>query len=198
LIWQMPSSANDSEVSPPERLRSALRRRPPRLLASDVKAAVAVIIEPSGPQLLFIRRAEHPHDPWSGHIAFPGGKQDEGDRDLLATAQREAREEIGMDLTRADYLGQLDDLQTNISPLVVSGFAYSAPRQQPRLSEEVEDCFWVPLAHLSEAARRTHLTIEVRREVRRFPALSLGPEKPLLWGITYRFAEQVMKHLVVP
>lgn len=190
----MPPSAKNAKTPPPERLRAALQQRPPRLLSSDAKAAVAVVLEPCEPRLLFIRRAEHPHDPWSGHIAFPGGKQDEEDRDLLVTAQREAREEIGMDLTRADYLGQLDDLQTNISPLVVSGFAYSMPRQKPRLSKEVEDCFWVPLAHLAESARRTHLTIEGERS----PALSLGPEKPLLWGITYRFVEQVLTRLAVP
>ncbi len=194
MIWQMPPSAKDAETPPLGRLRAALRQRPPLLLSSDVKAAVAVVFQPPEPQLLFIRRAEYPHDPWSGHIAFPGGKQDKGDRDLRATAQRETREEIGMDLTGADYLGQLDDLQTTISPLVVSGFAYSAPRHQPRLSEEVEDCFWVPLLRLSEINRRTHLTVEGRR----FPALSLGPEKPLLWGITYRFVEQVLTRLAGP
>ncbi len=184
----MPSTRKDARIPLHDKLRATLQQRPPRLLPGAIKAAVAVLLEPSEPQLLFIRRAEHPGDPWSGHIAFPGGKHDPGDDDLRATAQRETREEIGIDLTKADYLGQLDDLQTNISSLVVASFAYSIPRHRPRLSDEVEDCFWVPLSHLTEAGRRTHITVEGRR----FPALRLDPEKPLLWGITYRLVEQVL------
>ena len=190
----MPSTERKVHIPPQDRLRTVLRQRPPRLLPSVAKAAVAVLLEPSQAQLLFIRRAEHPHDPWSGHIAFPGGKHDRGDDDLRATVQRETCEEIGIDLTKADYLGQLDDLQTNISSLVVSSFAYSTPRHRPRLSDEVEDCFWVPLAHLTEAGRRTHVTVEGRR----FPALRLDPKKPLLWGITYRLVQQVLTGLAAP
>ena len=187
----MPSAMKDREPPPHEKLRAALREQPPVCLSSEAKAAIAVVFESSEPRLLFIQRAEHPDDPWSGHIAFPGGRHDPGDADLRATAQRETLEEIGLDLTTRDYLGQLDDVQTNISSLVVSGFAYAAPRHRHRLSEEVEDCFWVPLSHLEEERRRTHITVQARR----FPALSLSPDKPLLWGITYRFVDQVLARL---
>lgn len=187
----MPPARKDRETPPPEKLRATLQEQPLVRLPSEAKAAIAVVFESSEPRLLFIQRAEHPHDPWSGHIAFPGGRHDPEDADLRATAQRETLEEIGLDLTKGDYLGQLDDVQTNISSLVVSGFAYAAPRHRHRLNEEVEDCFWVPLSHLAEERRRTHISVRARR----FPALSLNPDKPLLWGITYRFVEQVLARL---
>src|SRR4051812_3842337 len=55
------------------------------------RAAVAAILRDAaeGPEILFIRRAEHPQDPWSGHMAFPGGREEPGDADLLETAIRE-------------------------------------------------------------------------------------------------------------
>ena len=59
--------------------------------------------------LLFIRRAEKQGDPWSGHMAFPGGHKDPTDTSLIAAAIRETHEEIGVDLTRiGTHIGTLD------------------------------------------------------------------------------------------
>ena len=83
-------------------------------LANEIKrAAVATILREGleGPEVLLIRRAENPRDPWSGHMAFPGGREAPEDRDLLATAVRETHEEVGLDLQRsAHLLGRLDAL----------------------------------------------------------------------------------------
>ena len=96
-------------------VRSVLGGRAPRELAEHEKwAAVALLLREgaSGPEVFFIRRAEHPRDPWSGHMAFPGGRQDAQDATLLHTAVRETQEEVGLDLSReAEHIGQLDDLQ---------------------------------------------------------------------------------------
>src|SRR4051812_5322491 len=77
-------------------------------------AAVAAILRESpttgGVELFFIRRAEHPQDPWSGHVAFPGGRRDPEDVTLLATAIRETREEVGIDLTISDVVARLPDI----------------------------------------------------------------------------------------
>ena len=80
---------------------------------NDRRAAVALILRDgaAGIELLFIRRAEHPMDPWSGQMAFPGGRAEPGDRDLEATAIRETLEEIGLDLGEAERLGALDEVR---------------------------------------------------------------------------------------
>jgi len=89
------------------------------------RAAVALIIragEEGAPELLFIKRAEYPADPWSGQVAFPGGREEAGDPTLTDTAIRETREETGIDLVRdATVIGTLDDLrpQTTRLPAVI-------------------------------------------------------------------------------
>jgi 8-oxo-dGTP pyrophosphatase MutT (NUDIX family) len=190
----MTDSRDDAEMLTQEQVSRALRQRPPRLLASEARAAVALLIDCTSqqPQMLFIQRAVHPADPWSGHIAFPGGKYDVADGHLQVTARRETREEIGIDLSSAKCLGQLDDVHTSVTTIAVSAFAYAVqPPYCPQLSAEVEDCFWYSLAQLEEPGRRTRLTLGERD----FPALSLGPQRPLLWGVTFRFVEQLLARL---
>ena len=70
------------------------------------RAAVALVIG-ADDHLLFIKRAERDGDVWSGHMAFPGGRAHPEDPSMRATAIRETREEVGLDLTGAEYLGAL-------------------------------------------------------------------------------------------
>ncbi|MBD0320648.1 MAG: NUDIX domain-containing protein, partial [Gemmatimonadetes bacterium] len=94
-----------------EELASALAARPPRRAEAEERvpsAAVALLLRPSGdgPELLLIRRAEREGDPWSGHMALPGGRADPRDRDAAATAARETLEEVGIDVVRGGrFLG---------------------------------------------------------------------------------------------
>ena len=97
-------------------VRERLRDNQPAVLAGDEYARAAVVIVlhdgDEGAEFVVIHRAHRRGDPWSGHMALPGGRQDAADRDLLATAVREAREEVGVDLAHhGDLLGALDDLQ---------------------------------------------------------------------------------------
>jgi 8-oxo-dGTP pyrophosphatase MutT (NUDIX family) len=154
-------------------------------------AAVAVILhEAAGDtRLLIIERARHDGDPWSGDLAFPGGRIDPGDADEQAAATRETFEEVGLDLSGARFLGRLDDRPARILPMTISAFVYAvSDAPDLTLSDEVFDAFWVPVAHLLDDTRHCRHELQNDSDLRRFPAIDLlGPGKPLLWGVTYFF-----------
>ncbi|MBN1686771.1 MAG: CoA pyrophosphatase [Spirochaetales bacterium] len=153
---------------------------------------------PAGaPRVLFIERTKHDGDPWSGHLAFPGGRLEERDLSLRDAAERETLEEIGLDLSSAEYLGRLDDVTGVTTPVVVSGFAYSiASPAVFALNHEVSDAFWVSLDDLLDVTRRTQYRFHSRGAERSAPAIDLlGPGRPLLWGLTYRFVAQFLRLL---
>ena len=102
-----------------------------------------------------IKRAEAERDPWSGHIACPGGRMDPGDRDLEHTAIRETWEETGVDLARDGViLGTLDDISPrtpSLPPMIIRPFvAVVKPDITIVESIEVAEVFWVPLAAIRE------------------------------------------------
>ena len=163
------------------------------------RTAVAMILRetPGGAEMLFIERATRHGDPWSGDLAFPGGRREKGDGDPLETARRETLEEIGVDLRAEACLGRLDDLVGTRLPVLVACFAFAlrAPTVL-RLSEEVEQGFWVPLPHLADPARRLEVEIDYRGKKRLQPAMRLlDPGRRLLWGITYRLVIQFLQLL---
>jgi len=158
------------------------------------RAAVAVILRQApraGPvEALFIQRAEHPLDPWSGHMAFPGGHQDQADEGLEAVAIRETREEVGLALSPAMLLGRLDDVaggRLAAWGLSVSPFVFACPeRVAPlRLSGEVADAVWVSMDYLADPANIRPYRAPRDPEGRLFPSLPyLG--RYTIWGMTYR------------
>lgn len=152
-------------------------------------AAVALIlIERHGLEALFIKRAARVGDPWAGQVALPGGRYEPEDRDLLNTAIRETREETGVDLTRAERLGVLDDLYPRtptLPPVRVRPFVFTITAAPPLvISDEVERAFWVPLARLAEAGVRRDVKLILRGEPRIFAAYDLGED--VIWGMTER------------
>jgi 8-oxo-dGTP pyrophosphatase MutT (NUDIX family) len=129
-----------------------------------------------------------PGDPWSGQVAFPGGRHDPADGDLLVTAMRETREETGVELRGAEHLGALDDLyprSPNLPPVVVRPFVF-AVAARPALvpSDEVQHAFWLPLGRLLETDVRRDITLTIRGEQRTFPAYAIGDD--IIWGLTER------------
>ncbi len=147
-----------------------------------------------GPDVLFILRAQNDNDPWSGNIGFPGGRMDQRDRTPRETAERETREEVGLDLRDADHLGRLDDIVGAHLPVHVSCFVYAVATHPPlTLSHEVSRAFWFPLAALADPRRHREAEVEFRGELFLRPAIDVvGRDGPLLWGITYRLVTQML------
>ena len=177
-----------------EDISRALASRPPARMAEAVEtqAAVAVVLReaPAGIEILFIRRAEHPQDPWSGQMAFPGGRREEGDRDLLETAVRETLEETGVDLHRkAEHLGALDEVRAmaRMRPvnLAIMPFVFRLRGEpRPELSPEVRSLHWLRLEDLLGPSRRSTFDYEHQGETLQFPCLRV--EELVIWGLTYR------------
>jgi len=193
-------------VAQPEiaRLARALVERPGLAAEPDPEArlaAVALVLragEAAGAELLFIRRAERTGDPWSGHVAFPGGRKDPTDASLEETAIRETYEETGIDLGRDGViLGQLDDLQPRtptLPPVLVRPFvAALAPGVPLTLNDECVDAFWVPLAWLQDPGSRQESVVRVRGADMRVPSYRRGEH--VIWGMTERILQQFLGYL---
>lgn len=164
--------------------------------AGTRQAAVAVILRPAGEDtdILFIKRAQKRGDPWSGHMAFPGGHLEDADADLRAAAERETLEEIGLDLAAAEYLGALDHqramprgrtLDMLIAPHV---FALpDTPDAAPdlRLNFEVDEVVWTPLAPLVDNAVHDTETRPMAGRPTVFNGYRLE-RGHFVWGLTYR------------
>ena len=185
-------------------LEAALARRPGAEVDAGVsarRAAVALVLREAADgtlELLFIKRAEYEGDPWSGHIAFPGGRQEPGDATLEHTAVRETREELALDL-HADgrVLGTLDDLHPRnptLPPIVVRPFV-AVLRADVELapSDEVALAFWVPVPRLQAPDASTESTIEVRGVRWRVP--SFVHEGHTIWGMTERILRQLLERM---
>jgi 8-oxo-dGTP pyrophosphatase MutT (NUDIX family) len=186
-------------------IEAALASRPPfravdspsllggiRVPEPGSRAAVALLLRVAGGEveLLLIRRAEREGDPWSGHMALPGGRCQRGDANLAATAARETREEVGIDLWRhGRRLGELDELaprSARIPSIVVSPFVYHVTGgAEPRPNHEVQEALWVrvdELLHPDAAIEYLHHLADGNTLA--FPAYDARGQ--VVWGMTHR------------
>lgn len=173
-----------------DRLRARLAAHQPVTDTGSelIWAAVAVVIAPAPDAILFIRRAERTGDPWSGHMALPGGRQDAEDADLVATAVRETAEEVGLELPHSSLIGTLDDVVPRtpvLPPIAVRPYVFALPDRPPlTLNPEVAAARWVYLDHLLHPDTYHSVRIQIRGEDRVFPAYRL--EDAIVWGLTER------------
>ncbi|MDE3053979.1 MAG: CoA pyrophosphatase [Gemmatimonadota bacterium] len=183
------------------RLARALAARPGRTVEPDRPvryAATAATLRPgvSGPELLLIRRAQADRDPWSGHVAWPGGRMEPGDADLAATAVRETFEETGIDLARRGrLLGTLDDIHPRtpaLPPILVRPFvAAVAAGAAVTPSREVAGFGWVPMAALLDEANWGTAPVTIRTVgVEERPVFRYGEFQ--VWGMTERMLRQLV------
>ncbi|HKD68456.1 MAG TPA: CoA pyrophosphatase [Candidatus Binataceae bacterium] len=158
-----------------------------------VRAAVLVPIFDRDGELymLFIRRsatvATH-----QGQVAFPGGRSEPEDPDILTTALREAQEEVGLRPETVEVLGRLTTAATMTSNYLVTPFVgvIGVPTDLRADEHEVAEIFSVPFAALRDPRFRGHYKWNRGGSIQDYPAIFYG-EQPI-WGLTLRITEELL------
>lgn len=187
------------ELSPIVRALAMHRPRRSRWRKRWPRAAVAVLLKETdqGTQVLLVERAHRPGDPWSGDMAFPGGRIDAEDESSASRAAcRETAEEIGVTISQADGVGRLSDQfsmdHRRRGPMVISPFVYRWPATaQLELNHEIAGYEWVTLAWLAEPAHRRRRNWPIGPFTLRMPSYDLQNERQL-WGLTLRMLDELI------
>ncbi len=159
------------------------------------RAAVAVIItEEPDPALLFVRRRERAGDPWSGHVAFPGGFAARTDASAAATAVRETEEETGLELTaRGERLGELDDVAPRsvyLPRITVTPVVFVVPARLPvAIGPEVAGAAWLPAREVYDPSNRRVFRVDLPSGSKEFDSIEVGGM--VIWGLTERVLAQI-------
>jgi len=194
-----PSTADSETTSPPVLPRSTVEARVRSFTPSAIsritapkRAAVAVLLryERDEPDVLLIKRAARDGDQWSGHVSFPGGMQDEGDADLVTTAARETREEVGIDReSTARFVGPLSDqraiARARTLPMAISPFVFIQTQPSPiAIGEEADEAFWLPLDRVLSGELDS--TFDYKLGPLEIPLKCWRYDGKVVWGLTYR------------
>ena len=189
------------------RLVQSLLERPGRVVEAEAGVRRAAILltmrlrEDGEPEVLMIKRAEAEGDPWSGHIALPGGRMEPGDADLSMTALRETWEETGVDVAREGrLLGALDDLMPRsptLAPIVIRPYVALVRADVAIVpSHEVAAAFWVPLSVLREPTAWGTAALQLREGERKVSVFRHGDY--VVWGLTERVLRQFLAYVGLP
>ena len=191
-------------------IRGRLKERHATRYAGEAhrRAAVAAVLRPmaglSGElqpletEVLLIRRADRAGDPWSGQMAFPGGHKDARDPDMLATALRETREEVGLDLGQHELIGALDEhpatYQGVFTGMVIAPFVFALKHDvELRPNYEVASVIWAPLGQMARGELDVEHELSRNGKTMRFPAFGIGPH--VVWGLTHRMLQSLFDSL---
>jgi 8-oxo-dGTP pyrophosphatase MutT (NUDIX family) len=173
------------------------RRKWWRLLARRSAVAIPLREGSGGLEILMIERAHREGDRWSGHMAFPGGMLHAEDRNSLAGALRETREEIGVDLdSRGILLARLSDIGTSSHagqrrPLVINPYVFGVRGEVvPTLNHEVAAVVWVPLAFLADQRNRQLMAWTYQRRTMQLPFYLYAERR--IWGLSLRMIDELL------
>ena len=175
------------------------------------RSAVAVVLDSDHferASVLMIQRAKSDSDPWSGHMAFPGGRQEDTDGSALETAKREMREEVGFNIdgdTRENnaghVVGRLSDISVPkiVGPeMVVSPYVFLVD-DRPVLTPnyEVADTVWIPLQYFADLANRSSRTFLRGTANVEMPCYRYSDDK-VVWGMTLKMIDELLEHMGQP
>lgn len=189
-----------------QEVQLALDAHPTREIRADAEvklAAVAAVLRgrdswaPEDLELLFIRRAEHPNDPWSGHMAFPGGRVDATDASALEAARREVQEEISLDLhAHGRLLGPLSHVPAiskgEVLKMVVHPFVFGVSDPELALRpdpSEVAEALWIPLSLFLDEANRGTMPYSYGGVEMRLPCYDYQGRR--VWGLTLKMVDEL-------
>lgn len=175
------AGSSDFDLNPEMSLPQARKLRPAGVL-------VPISLASGAPRVILTKRSSAlKHHP--GQIAFPGGKVDEGDRDVTHTALREAWEEIGLPQDLPEVLGALPTHETVTSFTVTPVVALLRSEFDIRPEAgEVAEVFSVPLSHVLDPANYIIESRRWRGTRRRYYTVPYGPY--YIWGATARMLRQ--------
>jgi 8-oxo-dGTP pyrophosphatase MutT (NUDIX family) len=170
-------------------------RSEPEPRPGHTEAAVSLILRTAAElEVLLIKRAESERDPWSGHVALPGGRRDLEDANLTQTAIRETSEETGVELASAGWplgrLARLEPSHPNLPPITISPYVFGVPTQieASANSREVDQVLWVSLPLLFHPETRGTTTIQLPEGPADFPCYNV--EGYVVWGLTFRILSE--------
>ena len=181
-----------------EALRRSLARQQEPFPSDSKKhrGAVGILIKDEADDLwlLMIRRRENPKDPWSGQMAFPGGRADPRDRTLLDTAAREVIEEVGIDVRRHEFIGCLQNIQTRNAPMIVAPFTFLLTATvHPTTSREATEILWVPMSFLLNEKSISHFAAPIGEKGGSMPCYRYSDH--VIWGLSFRIIREIVSKM---
>ena len=159
---------------------------------SESRASVAILVR-SDDHICMIRRAVKEQDYWSGHMGFPGGREEARDDTLLQTAIRETEEEIGVHVVSEQCVGRLSDLKH--PKLQVAAYVFKVESDLTFVLEESEvaEVHWLPLRAFTDSSYRGTRTATYKGQQYEAPVVNIGTAD--VWGISLRFIEDLLRRL---
>jgi 8-oxo-dGTP pyrophosphatase MutT (NUDIX family) len=176
-----------------EIIRSNLDKNEPREKGLRFAAVSVMLRDRLNPSVLLIKRAERAGDPWSGQIAFPGGKTQPEDRTARGTATRETLEEVGIDLSKvAEFLGYgtLTTTHTGTMDVVPTVFLMKE-EVEATANDEVASYRWIQLGELLAPGSKSSFRLKTPGSVVELPAYTAGDY--VVWGLTHRILDSLLK-----
>ncbi|MEP3562565.1 MAG: CoA pyrophosphatase [Marinobacter sp.] len=164
------------------------------------RASVALVYrktEHGETELLFIQRARREGDPWSGDMAFPGGRLQPEDLSTRAAAERETLEETGVDLKQyGRFHTRLSDLLTRHHsrwrPMVITPYVYEwQGPSSVMLNHEVQQVVWVPLSFLSKTENQSTLPWRTPLGTLNMPCCRY--QDYCIWGLSYSMLQELLR-----
>jgi len=149
-------------------------------------------------ELLMIQRAERAGDPWSGQMGFPGGRMDEADAHIFATAMREMHEEVGIEASRFELIGRLSDLMTRSQvwhkPMVITPFVGRLSGDSFDANYEVASVVWIPLAFLADVSNRQAMPYKGHGMSLTMPCYVYDNKR--IWGLSLSMIDELLRLLI--